>query len=748
MPPIFSRLADVVVDHPKVLSGCILVFMAVSLLGMTMITMVSGNDTYMSPTSERGIITAHYQDTFQQNTLVLLYESGTPLSPDQLQYIDSIQDPIENLPYVSSVSQITNVIKEKTSGVLPSNRAEIDEVIQTLPESIVKQYIPSQLLSMGMITLDPGLTLDQKENAIENIRSFIASTTVPPGLTIQLTGEAAFSQEMEDELSKSMGTLIIAALILMVIVVGLLFTYVSHRFLPILIVTLGLLFTFGLMGMAHIQVGMSVVSAFPILLGLGIDYAIQFQSRLEEESRTNPLSVAVKTTIIKTGPAVLFAMLATTMGFMAMFISPVPMIQSFGLVAIIGVVVCYLTSLIGIPLFALLIGYKPKGAGKSRQSEIIDLSLSKIAEWVAKRPVPILLLVVMVAFIGIQLDPKIPINTNEQSFVPGDMPAKVTMDKVSRTIGSTDPIAILVYGSDVISLESIQWMDRFTKYQVDSHSQLTNAVSIADYVKMYNNGTIPSTKSELTGVLEQIPEETQKQFLNGRNEAIIKLYTIKLDTPQKGELRKLVEADLEFVYPPPGIKTRIVGSFELFTTLIRELVESKEAMTYLGFLLVVVFLGVVYRNINAITPIIPIVAIVGWNAVAMYLLGIDYNILTACLGSMTIGIACQYTILVMERYIEERESNDDVIESIKNSVRKIGSAILVSGLATFFGFSALILSTFPIVSNFGLSTIIAVFFSLIGAVIVMPAVLVLLDQVIHKVEKIEDDVFSHSHSHN
>jgi predicted RND superfamily exporter protein len=171
-------------------------------------------------------------------------------------------------------------------------------------------------------------------------------------------------------------------------------------------------------------------------------------------------------------------------------------------------------------------------------------------------------------------------------------------------------------------------------------------------------------------------------------------------------------------------------------------------MTYLGFLLVVVFLGVVYRNINAITPIIPIVAIVGWNAVAMYLLGIDYNILTACLGSMTIGIACQYTILVMERYIEERESNDDVIESIKNSVRKIGSAILVSGLATFFGFSALILSTFPIVSNFGLSTIIAVFFSLIGAVIVMPAVLVLLDQVIHKVEKIEDDVFSHSHSHN
>ncbi|MDD1728746.1 MAG: MMPL family transporter, partial [Methanospirillum sp.] len=70
-----------------------------------------------------------------------------------------------------------------------------------------------------------------------------------------------------------------------------------------------------------------------------------------------------------------------------------------------------------------------------------------------------------------------------------------------------------------------------------------------------------------------------------------------------------------------------------------------------------------------------------------------------------------------------------------------------SGLATFFGFSALILSAFPIISNFGLTTIIAVLFSLIGAVAVMPAVLSLLDQIIHKVEEVEEDVL-HVHPHH
>ena len=106
----------------------------------------------------------------------------------------------------------------------------------------------------------------------------------------------------------------------------------------------------GLMGLVGIQLNMAVIGAFPVLIGLGIDYAIQFHARFDEEIRKGSMEQAVFMTVTKTGPAVLYAMLATCMGFLAMFISPVPMIQSFGLVSIIGVACCYLASLIGIPL--------------------------------------------------------------------------------------------------------------------------------------------------------------------------------------------------------------------------------------------------------------------------------------------------------------------------------------------------------------------------------------------------------------
>ena len=406
---------------------------------------------------------------------------------------------------------------------------------------------------------------------------------------------------------------------------------------------------------------------------------------------------------------------------------------------------CYLTSLIGIPLVAMLIQYKPMGHGKSKMSDAIDNGLSKSAVWIAKRPIRILLVVAIIAIIGIQLDTKIPVNTDENSFVPSDMPAKVSLDKVTRVLGSVTTIPLLVSGSDVLSLDTVIWMKKFSDFEKRTESKITGISSIADYILLYNNGVMPQTQSELNQVLKKIPDNLKEQYVNGKTETVIQISTGDLSNDAEATIKEQIEGDLDFIAPPPGIHVNLTGTFEMFTYLIAAIKETKDVMTYLGFLLIIIFLIAVYRNVNALSPIVPIVAIVGWNGVALYLLNIDYNPLTACLGSMTIGIAAEYTILVMERYLEEREKTTDAIEAIKKSVQKIGSAILVSGLATFFGFSALLFATFPIIGNFGLSTIIAVAFSLAGAIFVMPAILSLIDMVVRGVKTIEEDVLHHPH---
>jgi uncharacterized protein len=749
---IFSSIARFVNHRPKVVLGIIAVIFVIALVGMTMITMATGNDTYMNKNSAVGIVNNHYTDTFTSDSLILIVETGDPLSPDVLKYIDRLEGDIRQQQYISSAASVVDVLKSENGGVLPQSKGEIDTLVNEIPPATRSTVVPSNVLTLVQVKLDEGLQDTAKTSALDNVESLIAQSDPPTGVKVSVSGNPAFSDQMKTEMGSSMGMLIGAAMLLMIIVMGLLFAYVNYRFLPVVFVGLGLTTALGLMGLAGIQLNMAVIGAFPVMIGLGIDYAIQFHARLDEESRKGSLDDAVFMTITRTGPAVMYAMLATSLGFAAMFVSTVPMVQSFGLVAMIGIMSCYCVSLFGIPALAHVLHYTPKPQkpqvcyavgeeacntlpAKKKKGWSYGQFLTNASVKIAKNPVPILLVAVLIAVIGYQVDPLIAIEANENNFVPSDMPAKIQMDKVTRILGATSTADFYVEGGRVTDLETIQWLKDFQDRELARHSELTSATSIVTYILDYNGGVMPETQSELDAVLDKIPSSVKDQYLSGSMRGVVRFGTIKLQIPQEEDLKTSMESDIAFHEPPPGITIQPVGSFAVFTSLIGGLSESKDQMTILGFIFIFVFLAVVYRHVHAISPLIPIILIVGWNAVAMYLLGISYSPLTATLGSMTIGVAAEYTILVMERYSEEEERLHDHIAAIQESVSKIGTAITVSGLATFFGFSALCIASFPIISNFGITTLIAVGFSLIGAIFIMPAVLSLMGQFTEWLEK-------------
>ncbi|WML68373.1 MAG: hypothetical protein METHP_01990 [Methanoregula sp. SKADARSKE-2] len=751
---VFEHIARAINNYPRYVAALVALVFLISLYGMTTITMETGASTYLNSDSPKGIHYNHYIDTFQSDSIILIIETNDPLNPDLLSYIDRLERTISQQQNIKSVGGITDLLKEVHGGTLPMSRADIDAAVSLIPAEVRSTAIPSNMMSLVQIKLSGGLSDNAKTAGINNIHSVVSASNPPPGTTVTVTGSPAFTKEMSAGLGQNMGVLIGAAMILMILVMGILFAYVRYRFMPVFLVGIGLVSSLGLMGLAGIKLNMAVVGAFPVLIGLGIDYAIQFHARFDEESRKGSLDEAVFTTVTKTGPAVLFAMLATCMGFLAMFISPVPMIRSFGIVAIIGVMSCYCVSLVGMPTLAVLLKYKPKSpspevcyavgegacdsldavkagersAGKKRGSFSYGDFLTSTSVKIAKNPIPILLIAALVAVIGFQVDAIIPIETSEKTFVPSDMPAKIQMDKVGRIIGSTDTATISVEGESVTDLDTIRWMKNFQDFELSRHSELTRATSIVTYILAYNNGAMPETQSQLNAVLGKIPEQISSPYLIGSLSAVIEFGTIKMESKIEESLKQQMIKEIGFFKPPVGITVQPTGSFDLFTSLMHDLISSKDMMTYLGFLLIFLYLLLVYRHLHAVSPLVPTIAIIGWNAVAMYLLGIAYTPLTATLGSMTIGVAAEYTILVMERYAEEEERLHDPLAAIQESVKKIGTAITVSGLATFFGFSTLCLASFPIISNFGITTLIAVGFSLTGAIFIMPAILSLIGQ--------------------
>jgi hydrophobe/amphiphile efflux-3 (HAE3) family protein len=731
----FDLLVGAVTTRPRMVMAAMAVLFAVALFGTTLVTMQTGSDTYIDKDTERGMLLDKYSSTFQSDSIMLIIESDDILNPDVLAYTDRLHQDLADEQYVTGVSGIVDLVKQMRGGTLPGSKAEISMALSGIPSETVERYVPSNLMTISVITLEPGLSQDSQAAVIDNFESIIALSNPPPGVEVIVTGNAAFQQQMGEEMGTSMGQLILIAMILMVIAVGLLFSHVRYRFLSIGIVAAGLVLTFGIMGLAGMQISMVAIAAFPVLIGIGIDYAIQFHARFDEEARSVPLAQAAKTTITKAGPSVLYAMIATCMGFLAMMISPIPMLRDFGVLCIIGVASCYLMALIMVPTVGILLKYRPKypaggngnANGKAHHIEKYNSALGSVATRVAKSAVPVLILCAMVAFIGFQLDQEIIINTNEDSFVPQDMPAVIDLNKVSRTMGSTSSLPIYVRGDNVIDAQTIAWMHRFQQYEVARNDKITGSASIADILMQYNGGKLPADNGELETALAQVPEREQNRYLSGNSEAIITFSTIDMENEVAMSMIADVQRDLEWNPPPPGVTATVTGMLEMFTNLIDDISRSKITMTLLAFGLIFGFLFLIFRKVGrAATPVIPIMMIVGWNGLIMWLLGIDYTPMTAVLGSMSIGVASEYTILIMERVYEERERGLALLPAITEGVGRIGTAITVSGLTTVFGFAALTTSSFNMIANFGIVTVITVGFSLIGAIIVMPAILVLI----------------------
>ena len=83
---------------------------------------------------------------------------------------------------------------------------------------------------------------------------------------------------------------------------------------------------------------MASIAALPVLIGLAVDYAIQFQARYNEAARAGRAASRPRRPRRAGGPTILTAGVATAAGFLVLLLSPVPMVRGFGALLVVGIV--------------------------------------------------------------------------------------------------------------------------------------------------------------------------------------------------------------------------------------------------------------------------------------------------------------------------------------------------------------------------------------------------------------------------
>ncbi|MEN6517618.1 MAG: MMPL family transporter [Methanospirillum sp.] len=314
----FEAVASAINNRPRAVLIALAAAILIALVGTSMVSMATGTDTYLDKDTPRGMLLTKYSETFQSDAMLVLIEADDVLNPSVLAYMDRLQSEIKTEAHVTSAASVVDMVRQVNGGALPTSTAEIDAAQAQVPKELLARYLPSRTMTISAVTLDPGLAESAQYSLLNSVKERIRLSNPPPGVTVTVTGNAAFSQEMGTEMGGSMGMLIGAALLLMVIAVGFLFGHVRYRFLSVAIVAAGLILTFGIVGWSGLQINMATIAAFPVLIGIGIDYAIQFHSRFDEEARRTSLPEAVRMTVTRSDPSILYAMLATSIGFIAL----------------------------------------------------------------------------------------------------------------------------------------------------------------------------------------------------------------------------------------------------------------------------------------------------------------------------------------------------------------------------------------------------------------------------------------------
>ena len=108
--------------------------------------------------------------------------------------------------------------------------------------------------------------------------------------------------------------------------------------------------------------------------------------------------------------------------------------------------------------------------------------------------------------------------------------------------------------------------------------------------------------------------------------------------------------------------------------------------------------------------------------------GITVSPLTTVSGPLVIAICTEFCSLILFRHIEERRQGHTPREAIDVAAARTGRAFFASSLTTVGGFLVLVFAELPLLKDFGAIVAITVAIALLSAVVVLPPLLVWVDE--------------------
>jgi len=508
---------------------------------------------------------------------------------------------------------------------------------------------------------------------------------------------------------------------------------VRWRLLPLGVVAVGLIWAFGLAGYIGVPLSVVTIAGLPVLLGVGIDFAVQLHSRIEEVARRDRAGRgAVAAALRGLMPALVVATIAAVLAFLALEFSQVPMIRDFGTLLALGLPVVVAATVL---LLALSLGARER-ARPTRPREHTHGPLGRLVIRLGGLPritaIPLVVAAVAIFVGGIAADDRLTIQTDPEKWVNQNSQVIKDIHTLRAQTGSASELGVYVRSPNVFDDATADFVGRFANTQLATHPDdlldASSLVTIVSYLMEVPNTTvIMPTGQDVRLAYEVAPPDIARSTVNTQHQALNIIFRTGSGSLDR---RAAVVDDIRaHTRPPAGVQATPSGLAVVGTALVETFDHNRVELTYYALAAVLVLLALYHRGpVRAVLSVVPVLIAVGLSSLVALGLGVDLSPLTAVSGPLVIALCTEFTTLLVLRHLEERSRGRSPLEAIEATAGRTGRAFLVSALAAVFGVGVLAFSSLPLLRDFGLLVALNVAVALLSALVVLPPLLVWADE--------------------
>lgn len=584
----------------------------------------------------------------------------------------------------------------------------------------------------GIAILFDDLTDDEfiERDIDGQIRALVAEYAGPEEFAVSgiQTLKVNAARLMEEDLQRFLPV----SLAVVVLVLLWAFRTVRGVVVPISAVTVGVIWTTGVMVLAGKAINLGTLVLPPLLMAIGIAYAIHIVSRYYQEARPGRSTAAMVTaTMEHVRLPLAVAALTTLIGFTSLMLSEIPAIREFGNFAVFGIAATFLVTLTLVPAVLTLLPAPRRGVDRYRRGDWVSVLLRRIARVSIRYRRTVLLLGIVVAAVAIAGAMRIRVETDYLQFLSPNEPVRMENTRIAERLGGTQPVYIVVDGDGKGAISRLSLLAAIRDLQefMGEMPKVDGSLSIVDYLSIMHEVLnpdarpgLPETQAEVNQLLLFVdPKDLAPIATRDMSRANIIVGTRLSGSAEVGEFVAKVE-EYALRRFPRSVEVRATGTIVLLNRSADTLAHGQiyGLAQVLGVLLLV--MSVLFLSLRAgllslvpnVLPVMVLFGMMGWS-------GITLNISTCMIAVIAIGIAVDDTIHYLSEFGRATRATGSEERAIVGAGRRVGLPIVFTSVALMAGFLVVVVSNFLPIRHFGILASATMLVALFADLMLMPA---------------------------